>query len=101
MKHLLAVTLAASVFVVHIKDFKYAPALLRIHAGDRVTFVNDDAEAHTVSARDRSFDSAGIDSGEHWQHAFERPGEYRYFCQLHPYMQAEIIVLPVPKRPHS
>jgi plastocyanin len=101
MKHLLAATLAASMLVVHIKDFKYAPAPLRIHAGDRVTFVNEDTEAHTVSAQDRSFDSAGIDSGERWQHVFENTGVFRYFCQLHPYMQGTIIVLPAPAGGHK
>lgn len=101
MKLLLAATLAASMFVVHIRDFKYAPVQIRIHAGDRVTFVNDDTEAHTVSAQDRSFDSAGIDSGERWQHVFEKAGVFRYFCQLHPYMQGTIIVLPAPVRGHK
>lgn len=101
MNFILAATLAASMFVVHIKDFKYAPAPVRIHAGDRITFVNDDTEAHTVSAQDHSFDSAGIDSGERWEHVFTKPGVYRYFCQLHPYMQGTVIVLPAPAKGHK
>jgi plastocyanin len=77
---------------VHIKDDKYVPPMLRVHTGDRVTFVNDDDEAHTVTAKDRSFDSAGIDTHESWQHVFSKAGKFSYFCALHPYMKAVIIV---------
>lgn len=78
----------------------YNPMLVTIHAGDRVTFVNDDDDAHTISADDKSFNSAGLDSGATWQHAFARPGTYRYFCELHPYMKATIVVLPA-TAPHQ
>jgi plastocyanin len=83
-----------AVATVHIKDFKFAPTPLTVHAGDRVTFVNDDDEAHTVTATDKSFDSEGLDGAATWQHAFLKAGTYRYFCELHPYMKATIVVLP-------
>lgn len=89
-----APALLPSVATVHIKDFAYKPPALTVHAGDRVTFVNDDDEAHTVTASDKSFDSAGLDTGNTWQHVFAAPGTYTYFCELHPYMKATIIVLP-------
>jgi plastocyanin len=102
---LLAVSLTASasaavpgllpaVATVHIKDFKYNPPALTVHVGDRVTFVNDDDEAHTVTATDKSFDSEGLDTAGTWQHVFTKPGTYHYFCELHPYMKAAIVVLP-------
>ena len=77
--------------IVHIKDFKYAPTQLRVHTGDRVTFVNDDDEAHTVSATAKSFDSGGLDAKDRWMHVFTKPGTFAYFCQLHPYMKATIV----------
>ncbi len=80
--------------IVHIKDFTYAPTPLTVHVGDRVTFVNDDDEAHTVTATDKSFDSEGLDGAGTWQHVFVKAGTYRYFCELHPYMKATIVVLP-------
>jgi plastocyanin len=89
-----APTSLPSVATVHIKDFKYNPTPLKIHVGDRVTFINDDDEAHTVTADDKSFDSEGLDTGNTWQHVFNKPGKYSYFCELHPYMKAVIIVLP-------
>ncbi len=71
-----AATLACSAFataadsnsepVIHINDFAYAPTPLRIHVGDRVRFINDDDEAHTVTAKDNSFDSEGLDTGKSW-----------------------------------
>jgi len=33
-----------------------------------VTFVNDDDDAHTVTAVDGSFDSKGLDTGGVWRH---------------------------------
>jgi plastocyanin len=87
-----------SVATVHIKDFKYNPPALTVHVGDRVTFVNDDDEAHTVTASDKSFDSEGLDTAGTWQHVFAKPGTYHYFCELHPYMKATIVVLPAPAK---
>ena len=89
--------LLPAVATVHIKDFKYHPPALTIHVGNRVTFVNDDDEAHTVTATDKSFDSEGLDTAGMWQHVFNNPGTYHYFCELHPYMKATIVVLPSSK----
>lgn len=85
-----------SVVTVHIKNFKFDPTPVKIHSGDRVTFVNDDSEAHTATADDKSFDSEGLDTAGTWQHVFAKPGTYNYFCELHPYMKATIVVLPAP-----
>jgi plastocyanin len=83
-----------SAVTIHIKNFKFNPTPVKIHAGDRVTFVNDDDEAHTATSDDKSFDSEGLDSGGAWQHVFTKPGTYNYFCELHPYMKATLVVLP-------
>lgn len=77
-----------------ISDFTFKPAVLTITAGQSVRFVNRDQEAHTVTASDNSFDSAGLDTGGSWSHTFAKPGKYTYYCELHPYMKGTIIVLP-------
>jgi plastocyanin len=77
---------------VHIKDFAYDPATITVASGAVVRFVNDDGEAHTVTARDKSFDSAGLDTGDAWTHRFTKPGTYAYFCALHPYMHGVVVV---------
>ena len=94
-----AAQLLPSVLTIHIKDFKYNPTPEKIHAGDRVTFVNDDDEAHTATSDDKSFDSEGLDSNGTWQHVFTKPGTYNYFCELHPYMKATLVVLPAAGSP--
>jgi plastocyanin len=77
---------------VHIKDFGYHPATLTVAPGTTVRFVNDDGEAHTVTAADASFDSTGLDTGDAWARTFSKPGTYAYFCALHPYMKGVIVV---------
>jgi plastocyanin len=86
--------LLPSAATIHIRNFMFVPMSTTIHAGDRVTFVNDDDEAHTATASDRSFDSEGLDAHATWQHVFTRAGTIGYFCELHPYMKATIVVLP-------
>jgi len=78
---------------VHIKNFAYHAAKVTVHAGDTVLFVNDDDDAHTVTASDKSYDSGGLDTGETFRRTFTKPGTYTYFCALHPYMQAVVVVL--------
>ena len=82
-----------SALTIHVKNFKFEPASVKVRAGDRVSFINDDDEAHTVTADDKSFDSEGLDGGQTWQHVFSKPGTYTYFCEMHPYMKAQIVVL--------
>lgn len=77
---------------VHIKNFAFVPAKLTVPAGSTVRFVNDDTEAHTVTANDKSFDSAGLDAGEAWSHRFATVGTFAYFCAVHPYMHGTIVV---------
>jgi len=81
---------------VHIRNYAYMPASLTVRAGTRVTFVNDDEEPHTVTARDHSFDSDAIDTHGSWQHTFAKAGRYAYFCEMHPYMKGTLVVTAAP-----
>jgi len=83
--------------VVHIQNFAYHDATVTVHVGDSVQFINDDGDAHTVTANDKSFDSGGLDSHDKWTHTFTKAGTFTYFCALHPYMKAVVIVLDAPK----
>jgi plastocyanin len=83
---------AATGPAVQIKNDAYAPASLTITAGQSVTFTNADDDAHTVTAVDGSFDSKGLDTNGVWRHTFAKPGVYRYFCELHPFMKGTIVV---------
>ena len=88
---MLPLLLAATVTI---SGFAYKPATVTVTAGQSVRFVNHDQEAHTITASNGSFDSAGLDTGGTWTHRFDKPGRYTYYCELHPYMKATVIVLP-------
>ncbi len=88
----------APVAVVHIQNYAYHAASVTVHAGDSVEFINDDGDAHTVTSSDKSFDSGGLDTHETWSHTFTKPGTYTYFCALHPYMKATVVVVGVPQQ---
>ncbi|MBV8373201.1 MAG: cupredoxin family copper-binding protein [Candidatus Eremiobacteraeota bacterium] len=87
---------AGATATVHIKNFAYIPATLTVPAGTTVRFVNDDTEAHTVTATDRTFDSSGLDTGNAWTHRFVAVGKFPYFCELHPYMHGTVVVTASP-----
>lgn len=83
---------AGAPVTVHIKDFAYVQPTITVPVGTTVKFVNDDGEAHTVTAVDKSFDSTGLDTGNAWTYKFTKPGRYAYFCALHPYMKGTVVV---------
>ncbi|HEV2740668.1 MAG TPA: cupredoxin domain-containing protein [Candidatus Elarobacter sp.] len=83
---------APAALVVHIRDDAFVPASLTVKAGDKVTFVNDDDDAHTATADDASWDSEGLNQGQKWTHAFMKPGKIAYHCTVHPMMHGTIIV---------
>lgn len=85
-------TPAVSTPRVEIKNDAFFPQMLTVVAGQTVTFINADDDAHTVTATDGSFDSKGLDTSGVWRHTFAKPGVYPYFCELHPFMKGKIVV---------
>jgi plastocyanin len=77
---------------VHIRDDAFVPASLTVKAGDKITFVNDDDDAHTATADDASWDSEGLNQGQKWTHAFAKAGKVAYHCTVHPMMHGTIVV---------
>ncbi len=77
---------------VDIKDFAYAPPAITVAVGEKVTFKNTDAVAHTVSADDKSFDSGNMDQNGTWSHVFATAGTYKYTCAYHAFMHGTVIV---------
>ena len=75
-----------------IKQFRFSQPALTIPVGATVTWVNQDDDAHTVTADDGGFTSPGLDRGERFAHEFTAPGTYAYHCALHPKMTAKIVV---------
>ena len=84
----------------------YTPSHLTVHSGTTVTWINSDGSIpHTVTAGwpesdtigtdypgGNGFDSDFMSGGVEFEHTFETPGEYDYYCQLHPWMIGSITV---------
>src|SRR4051794_34695134 len=79
--------------IVHISNFRFGPATITVPAGTTVTWINDDEEPHTVTAADRSCLSPLLGNGAHYVRTYAVPGEYPYFCSLHPHMIGRIVVV--------
>jgi plastocyanin len=77
---------------VDVKDFKFAPPVLTVASGARVTWTNHDEEPHTITSTTAAFGSAGLSRDDTFTQTFTRPGTYEYFCALHPYMKATVVV---------
>jgi plastocyanin len=77
---------------VKIDNFVFSPERLTVKAGTTVTWINHDDIPHTVAAKDRAFKSKVMDSDESFSFTFSTPGEYSYFCSLHPHMTGTIVV---------
>ena len=87
-------TAAAAPVRVEINQMRFEPASLTIAAGTTVTWVNDDESPHTVTDRGRVFRSAALDTKDRFTYTFATPGEFTYFCTLHPMMVGKIVVKP-------
>lgn len=68
---------------VQIVDFAYEPEPVRVQAGQPVGWTNRDSTPHTVTARDKSWGSVLMDTGETYIFSFGEPGVYEYICELH------------------
>jgi plastocyanin len=83
---------AAGTQSIQIEKFTFAPREIDIAAGTSVAWTNRDETPHAISAADRSFVSSGMDTGDRYEHTFRVPGDYPYFCTLHPFMTGIIHV---------
>jgi plastocyanin len=78
---------------VSMKNIKFLPHDLTVKAGQRITWTNDDAVAHTVTARKGAdFDSGTINSGGTFSFTPRRAGAIDYVCTIHPGQTGTITV---------
>src|ERR671920_1128348 len=77
----------------------YVPAEASVKAGNTLTWKNDDTAIHTATSGkdatpDGKFDTSLISPGQSSkpQTMPSEPGEYSYFCTLHPWMTGVVMV---------
>lgn len=75
----------------------FEPDRIEVDAGTTITWVNEDPGAHTVTSGtvedgassvtpdpDGVFDSGELATDESFEHVFDEPGTYSFYCELHP-----------------
>lgn len=84
---------------VAIDDFAFRPETLTVPAGTTVTWSNEDATSHTVTAGSgdapdpQAFDLEVDEQGQTVSFTFDQAGTYAYYCELHPFMTGTIDVV--------
>lgn len=76
---------------VTIDNFTFSPAELTVKTGTTVTWKNQDDIPHTVVSAGK-FKSGALDTDDSFSFTFTAPGDYTYFCSLHPHMTGMIRV---------
>jgi plastocyanin len=71
----------------------YIPGSIIINTGDKVSWINTDVEVHTVTSglasrinMGKQFDSGLLNANQTFEHTFDKPGTYNYYCIVHPIM---------------
>jgi len=60
--------------------------------GTTIVWYNNNSIDHTVTALDNSFDSGRISPNATFKYTFEEPGEFEYYCRIHPSMVGKITI---------
>ncbi len=86
---------------VMIKNFEFVPQTVTIAAGGTLRWINADVANHQISSGvvegDRPRPDGRVSSpllfrGDEFTAPFTAPGEYPYYCGIHPFMRGTIIV---------
>lgn len=78
--------------LVVIRRFAFGPADVRVRAGERVTWVNCDTEAHTSTADAGQWASPLLAPGDAFTQTFPAVGDFSYHCEPHPFMTGRVVV---------
>jgi len=98
------------VAVVQIKGLAFVPPVLTVRPGTTLRWVNEDPFAHDVTSGsvvsgrkarqvrntripDGRFRSGTFGGGRAFEQTFSEPGEYPYFCTIHPIMTGVVRVM--------
>jgi plastocyanin len=83
---------APAMAAVRIDNFTFKDPVVTVKEGTTVTWTNGDDIPHTVVSKDGVFKSKVLDTGDRFSFTFAKPGQFGYFCSLHPHMTGTIVV---------
>lgn len=78
------------IFNVSIENYAFSPKEAKIKTGTTVVWTNQDPIPHSVKMA--GVQSMELEKGQGFEYTFAVPGEYIYYCGLHPSMQGTITV---------
>jgi plastocyanin len=80
------------------KEF-FDPKSINVKTGEEIAWINSDELMHTVTEGNPSdgpvangFDSGVLHMGQEFKALFDKPGQYEYYCIIHPFMKGDISV---------
>jgi|tagenome__1003787_1003787.scaffolds.fasta_scaffold20534415_2 plastocyanin len=75
---------------VSIAGFAFNPGTIKVHAGDTITWTNQDAASHTATGD--GFDTGTIGTGASASVTFDTAGTFAYHCSIHSSMTGTVVV---------
>jgi len=80
-----------SFHIVEIRQMKFVPDELLLHAGDTVLWINKDMTDHDVTEEiKKSWSSSKLSMGQSWQKVIKKSDDY--YCSIHVVMKGKLIV---------
>jgi plastocyanin len=77
---------SAGTMMIKVENYSFMPSELTVAPGTTVTWINKDDSPHTISSTDHVLASKAMDTDDQFSFTFDKEGDYKYFCTLHPYM---------------
>jgi len=80
---------------VTMREIAFGPERVPLRSGAKVTWVNRDGVAHTVtvgSELNSKLDSGEVEPGGSFSHRFDEPGDVEYRCTIHTQMRGKLRV---------
>ncbi|MGH8280192.1 MAG: cupredoxin domain-containing protein [Gammaproteobacteria bacterium] len=91
----LADTVQPQTVQINIQNFAFTPAQISVPPGTTIVWTNLDDVVHTVISDTGAFASSGqLSKGDSYTLTLTKPGDYRYHCGIHSFMQGVIHVVP-------
>jgi plastocyanin len=78
------------------QNLAFSPGTLHAKVGQTITFTNNDSPPHNVTyVSGPKFTSSGtLNQGQTFKLTLTKAGTVSYYCSIHPFMKATIVVAP-------
>jgi plastocyanin len=78
-------------YTIEIKEMRFQPAELTLHAGDTVEWINRDFVDHDITEENKKeWSSSPLAAGKSWQRVIHKSASY--YCSIHQVMKGKLLV---------